>query len=227
MDGDPNFRLKAFAVIACVLGVFFVAFVAQRTWFWIKSRRREDVETSRLAPVIDFSLLALGAFVIWMAIEALVLAVIMSAYPVQAEGKLKVAEIEVGKLDQQTGQLNLVFYPVDRAGRRLPDQRHTVLTSGEAFELRVDTLQWRGMWTWLGEGGFYQFVSLGGRDARGVRDPSTTSLGAEDVPNTMGRMVFLRPPEQAKIEQSCKQGDIYDIYLGSGSVLEVELRQIE
>src|SRR5690606_40514716 len=98
MDADPNFRLKAFAVLACVLGVFFVAFVAQRIWYWLKSRRREDVDTSRLAPVIDFGLLAMGGLVIWVSIEALLLAIVTSDLPVQPDTRRKIAEVEVGRL---------------------------------------------------------------------------------------------------------------------------------
>jgi hypothetical protein len=123
MDADPNFRLKAFAVLACVMGVFFVAFVAQRIWFWLKTRRRDDVDTSRLAPIVDFGLLALGGLVIWVAIEALILSIITSELSVQPDERRKVAEIEVGRLDPQGGQLNLLFYPVDRAGRRVAEQR--------------------------------------------------------------------------------------------------------
>ena len=73
MDPDPSFRLKVLVVIAGVLGVFLVAFVAQRTWYWLKTRNREDVDTTKMHPVIDFTLLAIGGVVIWLAIEGLVL----------------------------------------------------------------------------------------------------------------------------------------------------------
>lgn len=224
MDGDPNFRLKAFAVLACVLGVFLVVFVAQRAWYWLKSKRREDVETSNLAPIIDFGLLGLGCVVIWLAIEALVLAVLTGDLPVQPDTRRKIAEIEVGKLDEQTDQLNLLFYPVDRAGRRMAEQRRPVLTSGDYFELEVETLQWRTGWNWLGRGGFYRFIGLAGHDPRGATQPQRTEFELRPVPRTVGAMVFMRAPQPTLVRQPCRQGDIYDIVFDPAKGrLEVEL----
>jgi hypothetical protein len=223
MDADPNFRLKAFAVLACVMGVFFVAFVAQRIWFWLKTRRRDDVDTSRLAPIVDFGLLALGGLVIWVAIEALILSIITSELSVQPDERRKVAEIEVGRLDPQGGQLNLLFYPVDRAGRRVAEQRRPVLTSGDKFELRAELLRWRGAWEWLGEGGYFQFISLGGVDSRGGITTEQTSLQVRPTPRTFGAMVFLRGPEPSEVDEHCEVGEIYDIYLNAArGSLEVE-----
>ncbi len=223
MDADPNFRLKAFAVLACVLGVFFVAFVAQRIWYWLKSRRREDVDTSRLAPVIDFGLLAMGGLVIWVSIEALLLAIVTSDLPVQPEARRKIAEVEVGRLDPDSGQLNLLFYPVDRAGRRMAEQRQPVLTSGDEFELSMEVLQWRSAWAWLGEGGFFQFISLGGNDSRGVLNPDVTALDARTLGRSFGALIFLRPPAPVRILQPCEEGEIYNIYLDPRtSQLDVE-----
>jgi hypothetical protein len=228
MEGDPNFRLKAFAVLACVLGVFFVAFVAQRIWFWMKSRRREDVDTSRLEPIIDFGLLGLGAVVIWVAVEALVLAVLTAGLQVQPEGRRKVAEIEVGRLDPQGSQLNLLFYPVDRAGRRISDQRRPVLTRGDTFELQAERLEWRGAWRWLGDGGYYQFVSLGGQDSRGALVSESTSLRLRPLPRTVGALLFMRSPTPATAREACEEGKIYDIFMDSRSgSLAVELHEID
>lgn len=228
MDDDPNFRLKAFAVLACVLGVFLVVFVAQRAWYWFKSKRREDVETSNLAPIIDFGLLGLGCIVIWLAIEALVLAVLTGELPVQPETKRKIAEVEVGKLDVQTDQLNLLFYPVDRAGRRVADQRRPVLTSGDHFELEVETLEWRGAFNWLGSGGFYRFISIAGHDPRGASQPQRTAFETRAVPRTAGAVVFLRAPQPTLVRQQCGQGDIYDIVFDPVTGrLEVELHRQE
>jgi len=224
MDGDPNFRLKAFAVIACVLGVFLVAFVAQRVWYWLKTRRREDVDTSRVEPIIDFGLLGVGLLVIWMAIEALVLSVLTSSLQIQPRELSKIAEIEVGKLDQETNQLNLLFYPVDRAGRRLSGQRRPVLTAGQEFELIVEVIEWRGAWTWLGEGGFYQFVSLGGFGNGAT--PEKTTLEPKVLPRTAGATLFLRKPKQWEVREPCEEGDVYDIFLNPGTgALEVKLQQ--
>ncbi len=228
MDGDPNFRLKAFAVLTCVLGVFLVVFVAQRAWFWVKSKRREDVETSTLAPIIDFGLLGIGCIVIWLAIEALVLAVITAELPTQPAVRRKIAEIEIGKLDEQTDQLNLLFYPVDPAGRRLAEQRRPVLTSGNHFELQVETLQWRWAWDWLGEGGFYQFISLAGYGTRTASAPQRTELETREVPRTVGATLFLRAPQHWEVRQRCKEGEIYDIFLDPAQkALVVELHSNE
>lgn len=213
MDADPNFRLKAFAVIACVLGVFLVSFVAQRVWFWVRTRRREDVDTSKMEPIVDFGLLGIGLIVIWMAVEALVLAVITADLNVQPKRERKIAEIEIGKLDAETNQLNLLFYPVDPAGRRLAEQRRPVLTSGEEFELIVEVVQWRSAWEWLGEGGFYQFVSLGGYDDGSGDEPEKTALDVEDLPQTAGATLFLRKAKQWEVRQQCDEGEIFDVWL--------------
>jgi hypothetical protein len=217
MDADPNFRLKAFAVIACVLGVFLVAFVAQRVWYWMRTRRREDVDTSRVEPIIDFGLLAIGAIVIWIAIEALALAILTADLNVQPARERKIAEIEIGKQDAETGQLNLLFYPVDPAGRRLPAQRRPVLTSGDEFELLVEVIQWRDAWTWLGEGGFYQFISLGGYDDGSGETPEKTSLEVRQLPRSAGATLFLRKPKQWEVRQKCAEGDIFDVWLDPAS----------
>jgi hypothetical protein len=215
MDADPNFRLKAFAVISCVLGVFLVTFVAQRVWFWMRTRRRQDVDTSRVEPIVDFGLLGIGAIVIWLAVEALVLAVLTAPLHVQPAVRHKVAEIEVGRLDAETRQLNLLFYPVDRAGRRQTAQRRPVLTSGHEFELIVQVLEWRSIWTWLGQGGFYQFLSLGGIDPVGG-NPEKTSLERAELPSTAGAAMFR------------KEGEVYDIFLNPDSgELEITLQQGE
>ena len=213
MDADPNFRLKDFAVIACVLGVFLVSFVAQRAWFWARTRKRDDVDTSRMEPIVDFGLLGIGAIVIWMAIEALVLAVITADLDVQPERERKIAEIEIGKQDSETNQLNLLFYPVDPAGRRLSAQRRPVLTSGDEFELIVEVIQWRSAWTWLGEGGFYQFVSLGGYDDGSGDNPEMTILARENLPQTVGATLFLRKAKQWEVRQQCEEGEIFDVWL--------------
>jgi len=213
MEGDPHFRMKAFAVMACVAGVFLLAFVLQRLWYWWKSKRREDVETSRPALVLDLSCVVIGGVVIWIAIEALLLAVKTQPLPSQPLQYAKIAEIEVGKLDPEANQLNLLFYPVDRAGRRLSDQRRPVLTSGEQFELQVELVEWRSAWSWLGDTGFYQFVSLGGvYDGTGPLSENTV-LGAAEMPRTAGARLFLRNPEARDVRQVGVEGEIYSIYL--------------
>ncbi|MBX3473302.1 MAG: hypothetical protein KF754_02895 [Planctomycetes bacterium] len=213
MGDDPNFRLKAFAVITCVLGVFLVSFVAQRVYYWARTRRREDVETTRVAPILDFSLLALGAFVIWLAIEALVLAISTARLTTQPDSLQKIAEIEVGKLDRDTNQTNLLFYPVDRAGRRQAEQRRPILTSGDHFHLTAQITQWRSMWAWLGEGGFYQFLALGGFDNVGGGATEATSLDPSPLPRGLGRVVFLRAEQAWEVKQACKEGEVYDILI--------------
>jgi hypothetical protein len=213
MDGDPHFRLKALAVLGCVVGVFLFAYVAQRAWYWLKSKRRDDIETSSLSPISDSLCFVIGAVVIWLAIEALVLAISTQHLPLQPPRHAKIAEIEVGKLDPEANQLNLLFYPVDRAGRRMSDQRRPVLTSGSQFELDVELVEWRGMWAWLGEGGFYQFVSLSGvQDGFGTM-PERTLLGAADLPQTVGARIFLRRPVPRQIRQVGSEGEIYNVYL--------------
>lgn len=226
MDGDPNFRLKAFAVIACVVGVFLVCYVLQRLWFWLVSNRRPDIETSRIAPVIDFGLLGLGALIIWIAVEALALAVVTSGLPVQPQERSKIAEIEIGKQDQETGQLNLLFYPVDRAGMRIPEQRRPVLTSGDSFELQVEVLRWRAMWGWLGESGFYQFISLGGYGGAGGASPERTVLDSRIVGRGIGATLFLREPGRPFARQAGEEGEIYSIYLDGAGTLQIE-RQVD
>lgn len=213
MGDDPNFRLKAFAVIACVLGVFLCSYVAQRVYYWMRTRRREDVETTRVAPIIDFGLLGFGAFVIWLSIEALLLAIVTAGLKVQPESLQKIAEIEVGKLDRETDQTNLLFYPVDQAGRRQADQRRPVLTSGDQFHLTVEVTRWRDVWSWLGQGGFYQFEALGGYDRAGAPAAERTALDPTRLPGGLGRMVFLRPSVSWEVRQACSEGDVYDIML--------------
>lgn len=227
MDSDPNFRLKAFAVIACVLGVFLVAFVAQRAWYWLRTRKRDDVDTSRMEPIIDFGLLGIGLIIIWLAIEALMLSLLTSELKVQPHDRQKIAEVEVGRLDAETDQLNLLFYPVDRAGRRLAAQRLPVLTSGDQMELVVEVIEWRGAWTWLGEGGFYQFISLGGFNDGSGNTPDVTRLESRDVPRTAGATLFLRRAQQWEVRQQCNEGDIYDVYIDPAtSELQVELHVV-
>lgn len=213
MGDDPNFRLKAFSVIACVLGVFLVSFVAQRVYFWMRTRRRDDVETTKVAPFADFFLLGVGVFVIWLAIESLVLAVVTANLKTQPADMQKIAEIEIGKLDRETDQTNLLFYPVDRAGRRQAEQRRPVLTSGDQFELQVEVLQWRGMWQWLGDGGFYQFLALGGLEPAGQPAAERTTLDYVNVPRGLGALVFLQAPVTWQVRQPCAEGDVYDILL--------------
>lgn len=224
MDADPSFRLKAFAVIACVLGVFLVVFVAQRVWFWMRTRARADVDTSRVEPIVDFGLVGIGLIVIWISIEALVLSMLTTSLKVQPRAHQKIAEIEVGKLDEQTDQLNLLFYPVNRAGQRLSTQRRPVLTSGQDFELVVEVIEWRSAWTWLGEGGFYQFVSLGGFDESSGSTSEKTALDPKDLPRTAGATLFLRKPRQWEVRQPCNEGEVYDVYIDpASSELQVRL----
>jgi len=226
MGDDPNFRLKAFSVIACVLGVFLVSFVAQRVYFWMRTRRRDDVDTTKVAPFIDFALLGLGVFVIWLAIESLLLAVVTTNMKTQPRDLQKIAEIEIGKLDRETDQTNLLFYPVDRAGRRQAEQRRPVLTSGDQFELQVEVLQWRGMWQWLGEGGYYQFVALGGLQAAGQPAAESTNLDAVEVPRGLGALIFLQTPVTWQVRQPCAEGDVYDILLDpQGQALIVRVHE--
>ncbi|MCA8934655.1 MAG: hypothetical protein KDB68_00480 [Planctomycetes bacterium] len=228
MDADPNFRLKAFAVIACVIGVFLVAFVTQRVWYWMRTRARDDIDTSRVKPIIDFGLLGVGLIVIWLAVEALVLSLLTTDLKIQPRTMQKIAEIEVGKLDDQTDQLNLLFYPVNRAGQRQSTQRRPVLTSGRDFELVVEVIEWRAAWDWLGEGGFYQFVSLGGFDDGSAETPERTALDPEDVPRTAGATLFLRKPRQWEVRQPCKEGEVYDVFIDpASSELEVKLHKAE
>lgn len=209
MGDDPNFRLKALAVVACVLGVFLLAFVAQRFWYWMRTRGREDVETSRLAPIRDLVLLVISGLVIWISIEALVLSIFIAGASVQPSETRKVAEIEIGKLDRETGQTNLLFYPVDRAGRRQAALRRPVLTSGDSFELLMQVVQWRRMWEWLGGGGYYQFNSLGGP---GTDD--RTILDAREWPRGIGASLFLQRPQQREHRiREAAEGDVYDVYL--------------
>jgi hypothetical protein len=217
MGDDPNFRLKAFAVIACVLGVFLCTYVAQRVYYWLRTRRREDVETTRVAPIIDLGLLAVGGFVIWLSIEALWLAIVSSRLNVQPAEMQKIAEVEVGKFDRETDQTNLLFYRVDSAGRRLADQRRPVLTSGSYFVMQVETASWRGMWEWLGQRGFYQFVALGGVDSRDAPAADLTPLDNVRIPGGLGAVVFLQPPQAPEAREACIEGKVYDVMLDPSS----------
>jgi hypothetical protein len=223
MDGDPNFRLKAVAVLACVAGVFLVVFVAQRFWYWLRTRKRPDVETTRLAPVIDLGLLALGGLVIWLAVEALLLSIVTSRLPQQPPVRRKIAEVEVGRMDADTGRMNLLFYHVDRAGRRITDQRLPVLTSGTRLELRVQILDWRPHMAWLGDVGIYQFLSLGGGSPAGSE--AHTDLGAIRLPRSLGARLFLQPPRAADVRADAVEGIVYDIYLDPATgLLELEVQ---
>jgi hypothetical protein len=213
MGDDPNFRLKAFAVIACVLGVFLCSYVAQRVFYWMRTRKREDVDTTRVAPFIDMGLVAVGALVIWLSIEALWLAIVTSRLNVQPTEMQKIAEVEVGKLDREFDQTNLWFYRVDSAGRRLADQRRPVLTSGGYFAMQVETVAWRGMWRWLGQRGFYQFVALGGVDSPQTPATNLTPLEGARMPGGMGALVFLQPVQAAAARERCTEGMVYDILL--------------
>jgi hypothetical protein len=215
VDPDPVFRLKFLVFVAGVLGVFLVAFVAQRVWYWLKTRKRDDVETSRVVPVIDFSLVIVGALVIWFALEGLALALRLSAFapvPVKAQ---KIAEVEVGRRDPVSGQLTLLFYPVDAAGQRRRGYHVPVFTSGERFELNVEVFQWRGMWGWLGERGFYQYTSLGG-DSGSV----TKRLGNGVRPGGVGGALFLSPSVfwTARPSQQVVEGEVYHVYLSGEQI---------
>jgi len=225
VESDPSFRLKVFVVIAGVLGVFLVAFVAQRVWYWLKTRKREDVETSRLAPIIDFSLLGLGGIVIWLALEGLVLSVHLGGFAVQPPSRQKIAEIEVGRIDAANGQLTLLFYPVDAAGQRRREYNVPVFTAGRRFELAIEVFDWRWGWQFLGEKGFYQYISLGGTEASTAAAPFVRDLSIRPKPGGVGGAMFLGPSLkwQAKPSHDVKEGDVYEVFL-SGDQLELRLR---
>lgn len=225
MGSDPNFRLKAFVVIAGVLGVFLMAFVAQRTFYWLKTRKRTDVVTSRMEPIVDFTLLFIGAAVIWLALEGLLLSVRLAEFSVQPDGRAKIAEIEVSEYDEQSGQLRLVFYPADEAGRRRRDYQVPVFTSGSRFNLELEVMEWRAGWNWLGERGFFQFLSVGGQVPEGATlVPSRKDLRVAPTPGGVASFVFLRKavPWRGGPGATVKNGQIYDVFLGDK--LEIELR---
>ena len=214
MDPDPSFRLKVLVVIAGVLGVFLVAFVAQRTWYWLKTRNREDVDTTKMHPVIDFTLLAIGGVVIWLAIEGLVLSLHLSAFPQLPTSRPKIAEIEVGRTDPVSGQLTLLFYPVDAAGQRRRGNHVPVFTNGRRFELTVEVFNWRGMWAWLGDSGFYQYLSLSGENGSPSKD-----LSQRPKPGGVGGALFLlsSPNRAVKPGNDVSEGEVYDVYLSDNS----------
>ena len=226
MGSDPNFRLKAFVVIAGVLGVFLMTFVAQRAYYWLRTRKREDVDTSKMEPVIDFSLLFVGAVVIWLAIEGLVLSTRLAEFSVRPTARAEIAEIEVSGYDAATKQLRLVFYPADAAGQRRRDFKIPVFTSGSRFDLEVEVMEWRTAWAWLGERGFFQFVSIAGSDDAGgvAGQPTRKGLRVGPTPGGAGAFLFLRGALKWRVSpgQELKDGQIYDLYLGDG--LELTLR---
>jgi hypothetical protein len=219
VDPDPGFRLKVVVVIAAVLGVFCVAFVAQRVWYWIKTRKRDDVETSHVVPFIDLSLLVIGAAVIWLAAEGLFVALRVSAFAQVPARREKIAEIEVGRADAVNGQLTLLFYPVDAAGQRRRGYNVPVFTRGKSFELNLEVFKWRGLWSWLGETGFFQYVSLSGANGEGK------DLASRAKPGGVGGAMLLSPSVNwtAKPGQDVKEGDVFDVYLSDDSA-EVVLR---
>ncbi|MHC4841278.1 MAG: hypothetical protein ACYTDT_10055 [Planctomycetota bacterium] len=209
MEGDPNFTLKAFAVFMGVIGTFLVAFVGQRGWFFLKTKNRSDVHSSRLKPAFEVACLLAGALSLWIGVEALRLAIASNDWIVQPGTDAKIAEIEVGKADRETNELNLLFYPVDQAGLRVASERRPVLTSSDQFELKVDVLRWRQPWAWLGRGGFYQFHSLGGFEEG--RSHEETVLEHADVPASMGVKLFLQGNEPWTARQKCVEGEVYDV----------------
>lgn len=209
MEGDPNFTLKAFAVVMGVFGTFLIAFVVQRSWFFLRTRNRSDIHSSHLKPAMDVACLLAGALSLWIGVEALRLAIASNDWIVQPGVKAKIAEIEIGKADRETNELNLLFYPVDHAGQRVASERRPVLTSSDQFELRVDVLHWRKLWAWLGRGGFYQFHSLGGFEEG--RSPAVTQLEHAEVPDSMGVKLFLQDNEPSVVRQTCVEGEVYDV----------------
>ncbi|MDC1142577.1 hypothetical protein OAU50_05765 [Planctomycetota bacterium] len=221
MDGDANFTLKAFAVVMGVLGTFLVAFVAQRGWFFLKSRKRSDIQSGSLKPALEIGFMLAGLLSLWIGVEALRLAIASNDWIVQPGTEAKIAEIEIGKADRETNELNLLFYPVDQAGLRIASERRPVLTSSNQFELKVDVLRWRQPWAWLGRGGFYQFQSLGGFEEG--RSPEVTQLERAEVPGSMGVKLFLQPNEPWTVRQECVEGEVYDV-LFSARTGEVKIR---
>ncbi|MDH5641821.1 MAG: hypothetical protein OEY28_11055 [Nitrospira sp.] len=222
MGSDPNFRLKAFAVIAGVLGVFLVTFVAQRAWYWLKTRRREDVDTSRVEPIVDFGLLGLGAIIIWLSVEGLLLSISMTPFKVQSFERQKIAEIEVGMMNTETNKLTLLYYPVDEAGNRQTAFQVLVFTTGQNLEIEVELMRWRGLWEWLGERGFYQVNSLVGYEkGRMISNPGR--LDAFDKakaprPESVAAYLFLRGSEFPKDRTSCTEGAVFEVFLDSATV---------
>lgn len=209
MEGDPNFTLKAFAVVMGVFGTFLLAFVLQRGWFYLKTKSRSDIQPSRLKPAMDFACLLAGALSLWIGVEALRLAIASNDWIVQPDSESKIAEIEVGIADAENNELNLLFYPVDQAGLRIASERRPVLTSSDYLELRVDVLHWRKPWAWLGRGGFYQFHSLGGYSEG--ESPEITQLEHAQVPGSMGVKLFLQPNDPQTVRQKCIEGQVYDV----------------
>lgn len=223
MEGDPTFRLKVFVVVAGVLGVFLVAFVAQRGWYWLRTRKREDIETSRLEPIFDFGLLAVGLAVIWVALEGLIVAYGLAPFARRPMERRKIAEIEVGRVDPETGRLTFLFYPVDEAGERRRERRVPVFTSGGRFELEVEVVEWRDSWEWLGGPGEFRFKGLSGYDDKeGAATADRRDLSSGSAPGGLGGWLFLKPSTvwSAVPEKACLQGEVFDIYLGER--LEVE-----
>lgn len=220
MDPDPGFRLKVLVVIAGFVGVFLVSFVAQRTWYWLKTRKREDVETTRIVPALDLSLLIVGVAIIWLAVEGLVVSLRVSSFAQVPSTRQKVAEIEVGRTDGVSGQLTLLFYPVDAAGQRRRGYHVPVFTNGKRFELNMEVFKWRGFWSWLGETGFFQFGGL-----RGSNDGASKDLSTRPKPGGVGGAMFLGPSLNwsAQPGEDVKEGDIFDVYL-SDDKADVVLR---
>jgi hypothetical protein len=145
----------------------------------------------------------------------------LTGFSVQPPARQKIAEIEVGRLDEKNGQLTLLFYPVDAAGQRRRDYHVPLFTSGKRFELAVEVIDWRGTWAFLGERGFYQYVSLSGDGAENVRK----DLSVGQRPGGVGGAIFLQQSTtwQGRPAKDLREGEVYDVFLGES--LEVTLRK--
>lgn len=222
MDGDPNFRLKLFVVMTGVVGVFLLVFVGQRVWFWTRTRRREDIATSNVKPLVDFGLLGLGACMIWLAIEGLILSLSMPTYLAKPPEPRKIAEIEVGRINGETDNVTLLFYPVDDAGHRLSALRRPVFTQGSEFEVQVEIYRWRDWCSWLGDLEYYQVVNLGGRKSRTTARPRSENLALGDSPSGISRFLFMQPTETTDARDKVVEGVVYDVWLSD--VVEIRRR---
>ena len=110
--------------------------------------------------------------------------------------------------------MTLLFYPVDAAGQRRRGNHVPVFTNGRRFELTVEVFNWRGMWAWLGDSGFYQYLSLSGENGSPSKD-----LSQRPKPGGVGGALFLlsSPNRAVKPGNDVSEGEVYDVYLSDNS----------
>jgi hypothetical protein len=225
---DPDLlKLKISILASLTLAVCFGAFVAQRFWYYLRTRNIDSVESVRVKLFPEWTLMVVSGFLLWFGMAGLSVISGLSGFTSVAR-EVVLCELEVAAAGPQ-GFTLLVYDRIDAEAPSAARMRGVMVSGSQDFEVEVQRVGFGTLLAMVGQNelvrvcGVRQVGATAVMRARPTRESEGDGLEVTLAPAVPGGVLlwpFMPQAESIVLEaRDLKAGDVLSLETdGAGGV---------